>query len=66
MDSYYTYLLISCVWPFVFVCNLINAIRDERGIMNLSRKAATIWAGIAFMMITVGPSIFSYIMSLVH
>lgn len=57
------YLLISCIWPFVFVCNLVNAIRDERGAMNLSRKASTIWAGIALMMMTVVPSIFSFVMS---
>jgi len=58
------YILISLIWPFVFVFNLINAIRDERGSMNFSRKASATWAAIGFLMVTVWPSIYGWIITL--
>ena len=52
--------LVACwIWPFVFVCNLVHAIRadptEEVKFPGSSRTSSIIWAGISLAMMTAVP-----------
>lgn len=51
------YIYTCWFWPFIFVFNLINAIKETEEPLKLSQKDSAIWAGVALMMLTAVPSI---------
>lgn len=51
----YVYLLSLPVWPFVFVCNLVNALKPQENPMMPAPRTSVIWAGIALFMLTAAP-----------